>query len=70
MHETLERLIGRELAVRLERRPGQKEERYLQMLEDHDAEPASAGSSLPQAAVSAETLPVTAHTGRLASPAR
>ncbi len=29
---TLERLIGRELVVRLERRPGQKEERYAQLL--------------------------------------
>jgi uncharacterized protein len=28
VHETLERLIARELARRLERRPGQKEERY------------------------------------------
>jgi uncharacterized protein len=35
LHEvqaTLERLIGRELALRLARRPGQKEERYEQLL--------------------------------------
>jgi uncharacterized protein len=32
IHETLDRLIGRELAQRLERRPGQKEERYQHML--------------------------------------
>ena len=32
VEETLERLIERELAVRLERRPGQKEERYAQLL--------------------------------------
>ena len=32
MEETLERLIERELAVRLDRRPGQKEERYAQLL--------------------------------------
>jgi uncharacterized protein len=32
--ETLERLVGRELAVRLPRRPGQKEERYAQLLGD------------------------------------
>ncbi len=32
VEETLERLIGRELVVRLERRPGQKEERYAQLL--------------------------------------
>ncbi|HLL91727.1 MAG TPA: YceH family protein [Solirubrobacteraceae bacterium] len=30
----LGRLIGRELAARLDRRPGQKEERYAQLLED------------------------------------
>jgi uncharacterized protein YceH (UPF0502 family) len=40
VHETLERLIGRELVRRLERRPGHKEERYAQLLEDHEAEPA------------------------------
>ena len=33
VHETLDRLIERELVVRLERRPGQKEERYAQLLE-------------------------------------
>jgi uncharacterized protein YceH (UPF0502 family) len=38
VHETLERLIGRELALRLERRPGQKEERYAQLLEDAEAD--------------------------------
>jgi uncharacterized protein YceH (UPF0502 family) len=32
--DALERLIGRELAVRLPRRPGQKEERYAQLLGD------------------------------------
>lgn len=32
-HDALARLIARELAVRLERRPGQKEERYAQLLE-------------------------------------
>ena len=32
MEETLERLIERELVVRLDRRPGQKEERYAQLL--------------------------------------
>jgi uncharacterized protein len=36
--ETLERLIARELVARLERRPGQKEERYEQLLGDDDAE--------------------------------
>ncbi|MGH2853643.1 MAG: YceH family protein [Solirubrobacteraceae bacterium] len=32
VHETLHRLIGRELVMALERRPGQKEERYAQLL--------------------------------------
>jgi uncharacterized protein YceH (UPF0502 family) len=32
VHETLERLIARELVTRLERRPGQKEERYEHLL--------------------------------------
>ena len=32
VHETLDGLIRRELAARLPRRPGQKEERYLQLL--------------------------------------
>jgi len=37
VNETLERLIGRGLVARLPRRPGQKEERYAQLIE---AEPA------------------------------
>ena len=36
VHETLERLIGRELVRRLDRRPGQKEERYEQLLGDRE----------------------------------
>jgi uncharacterized protein YceH (UPF0502 family) len=32
VQEALERLIARELAVRLDRRPGQKEDRYAQLL--------------------------------------
>jgi uncharacterized protein YceH (UPF0502 family) len=36
VHDTLELLIGRGLAARLDRRPGQKEERYAQLLEDVD----------------------------------
>jgi uncharacterized protein YceH (UPF0502 family) len=32
VHATLQRLIERELAVRLQRRPGQKEERYAELL--------------------------------------
>ena len=33
LHETLGRLIERQLVARLERRPGQKEERYIQLLQ-------------------------------------
>jgi uncharacterized protein YceH (UPF0502 family) len=43
VQETLERLIGRELVRRLDRRPGQKEERYEQLLqggEEDDTVPA------------------------------
>jgi uncharacterized protein YceH (UPF0502 family) len=40
VQETLERLIGRELAERLPRRPGQKEERYGHTLSDELDEPA------------------------------
>ncbi len=36
VHETLERLIGRGLVAVLERRPGQKEERYVQLLGEED----------------------------------
>jgi uncharacterized protein YceH (UPF0502 family) len=38
VHETLSRLIERELAVCLERRQGQKEDRYAQLLVDRDDE--------------------------------
>jgi uncharacterized protein YceH (UPF0502 family) len=37
--DALERLIGRELAERLPRRPGQKEERYTHLLGDDEAQP-------------------------------
>jgi uncharacterized protein len=34
LHEVLDRLIERELVARLERRPGQREERYMHLLGD------------------------------------
>jgi uncharacterized protein YceH (UPF0502 family) len=41
IHDTLRRLIDRELVMQLTRRPGQKEERYAQRLgEDDDTQPA------------------------------
>jgi uncharacterized protein len=44
VHQTLDGLIQRELAARLPRRPGQKEERYLQLLGGDDSgEPDSPG---------------------------
>jgi uncharacterized protein YceH (UPF0502 family) len=54
VHETLERLIGRELVRRLERRPGQKEERYEQLMQG-GAEGAGVSASLavPQQAAAA-----------------
>jgi uncharacterized protein len=39
VHETLGRLIERELAERLPRRPGHKEERYAQLLGDRGSSP-------------------------------
>jgi hypothetical protein len=36
IHETLDRLMGRELVARLDRRPGQKEERYRHLLGDEE----------------------------------
>jgi uncharacterized protein len=42
LDDTLDRLIGRELATRVGRRPGQREERYRQLLGDVEAEAAPA----------------------------
>jgi uncharacterized protein YceH (UPF0502 family) len=38
VHATLDGLIARELVARLERRPGHKEERYAQLLQDREGE--------------------------------
>jgi uncharacterized protein len=45
VHDTLERLISRELVTRLERRPGQKEERYEHLL-SADVDESSGGSTV------------------------
>jgi uncharacterized protein YceH (UPF0502 family) len=51
IHTTLERLIERDLAAQLPRRPGQKEERYNHRLSDDDApQPAGAAPGAPAAA--------------------
>jgi uncharacterized protein len=47
----LERLIDRELAVRLQRRPGQKEERYTQLLGDDAPEEAETPAAPAPAAI-------------------
>jgi uncharacterized protein YceH (UPF0502 family) len=52
---TLERLIDRELAARLDRRPGQKEERFVQLVGGDAAEP-TAPFAVEQAAVPATGL--------------
>jgi hypothetical protein len=54
VHETLERLIERELVARLERRPGQKEERYEQLLQDSDAP----DEQQPQSAAALQAAPL------------
>ncbi len=46
VHETLSRLIERELVMCLDRRPGQKEDRYTQLLEDQDAHADIDGATL------------------------
>jgi uncharacterized protein YceH (UPF0502 family) len=49
VHDTLERLIARELVMRLDRRPGQKEERYGHRLsEDVEADSHDASVAVPR----------------------
>ena len=52
--DALERLIGRDLAARLPRRPGQKEERYTHLLGDDEAQP---GATAPPVGPAAEWAP-------------
>ncbi len=47
VEQALERLIGRELVARLNRRPGQKEERYAQLLGGEVAEEAESAGPRP-----------------------
>jgi uncharacterized protein YceH (UPF0502 family) len=49
VHDTLARLIERELVARLERRPGHKEERYAQLLQTQDDEQSLAYESTAEA---------------------
>lgn len=54
VEETLERLIGRDLVARLARRPGQKEERYAQLL-GGEVDDAAAGDT-PRLALARDPL--------------
>jgi uncharacterized protein YceH (UPF0502 family) len=56
MHEVLERLIERELVVRLERRPGQREERYAHLLGEDAEDVAASGVADSGAPVSEDRL--------------
>ena len=47
IHAALDRLIERELAARLDRRPGQKEERYMHLLADEAPPPEPARALTP-----------------------
>ncbi len=47
VHETLRSLVDRGLAERLERRPGQKEDRYRQLLQEADAPTEVPASAVP-----------------------
>jgi uncharacterized protein YceH (UPF0502 family) len=60
---TLERLIDRELAVRLRRRPGQKEERYMHLLGDDAGEPVGRPVAAVPAAAGAPDTAVPAAAG-------
>jgi len=60
IHATLERLIDRELAARLDRRPGQKEERYSHLLGDEAVPAAPAQALVPMQTPPAPPAPVPA----------
>jgi len=56
VQETLDSLAGRELAARLPRRPGQKEDRYGQLLGPTDEQPPPAAALETQAPVDLDRL--------------
>ncbi|MBB4661636.1 YceH family protein [Conexibacter arvalis] len=59
VQETLDRLIERELVARLARRPGQKEERFQQLL-GGDQDDAAASAAAPETAEAATPQPAAA----------
>jgi uncharacterized protein YceH (UPF0502 family) len=66
--DALERLIGRELAERLPRRPGQKEERYMQLLGEDEAQPGAPAPSVAPAPVPASVAPDADEAPAMATP--
>jgi uncharacterized protein YceH (UPF0502 family) len=63
VHGTLGQLIERGLVERLQRRPGQKEERYLQLLGDPEEATGQASAALGAAGPQATAAPTPAATG-------
>jgi uncharacterized protein YceH (UPF0502 family) len=65
VHATLSRLIERDLVARLERRPGHKEERYVQLLQGEDDAPGlayeSAADAPPRSFAPASEAPAASH---------
>jgi uncharacterized protein YceH (UPF0502 family) len=57
LHAVLDTLIEREMVARLERRPGQKEERYAHLLAGEDAVEAAAPAYVPAAAATPDIGP-------------
>jgi len=60
LNGTLERLIERQLAARLERRPGQREERYTHLLGSEDAPSAEERPAAPRESPAQAPAPVEA----------
>lgn len=61
VHETLDRLIDREVVIRLDRRPGQKEDRYRHLLggeDDSGSPPPERGEAQEEAAPTPSRGPV------------
>jgi uncharacterized protein YceH (UPF0502 family) len=66
--DAVERLIGRELAERLPRRPGQKEERFTHLLGEDDAQPGAPVPSVAPALAPAPPAPDPDETPAMATP--
>jgi uncharacterized protein YceH (UPF0502 family) len=69
VQEALGALIERGLAERLERRPGQKEERYRQLLEGEPADSANGSAAVPARPIDAPAEPAHASQEVLTAPA-